>query len=163
MPDPGMAEFVTLSSALTGIDGAMLAPGIDPTNIKQAYFDTAQQADPTLFATLLGIVAANPTLPPDQLATLVLVNSGEPIRFFARSIMLAWYLGSWYNPDDLKRYAVPKPPEIPIPFRVISMDAYTNGWAWSVAQAHPMGYSTMTFGYWGAPPPSLADYIEAGE
>lgn len=162
VPVSDMDQFVTLSAALTGIAPDMLAPAIDPTDIKQAYFGVAQKQDPVLFAQLLAIIAANPGLPPDQLATLVLVNSGDAIRFLARAIMLAWYLGNWYEPADLQRYAVPSPPDMPIPFRVISMDAYVNGWAWSVAQAHPMGYSNMTFGYWGAPPPPLADYIGTG-
>jgi hypothetical protein len=157
-----MEPFVTLSSALTGIAAEMLAPGIDPIDIKQSYFDTAQQAEPVVFAQLLQIVAENPQLSPQQLADLVLLQSGDAIRFLARSIMLAWYLGNWYQPADLKIYAGPKPPPVPIPFRVISMDAYTQGWAWSVAQAHPMGFSTNIFGYWSEPPPSLTDYIGTG-
>ena len=76
--------------------------------------------------------------------------------------MLAWYLGNWYKPSDLKIYAVPDPKRPPIPFQVISMDAYTKGWAWSTAQAHPMGFSTNIFGYWSEPPPSLTDYIGTG-
>ena len=31
-----------------------------------------------------------------------------------------------------------------------------TGWSGSVAQAHPMGYSDFTFGYWSQPPASLA-------
>ena len=42
------------------------------------------------------------------------------------------------------------------------MNAYTKGWAWSVAQAHPMGFSTNIFGYWNEPPPPLTDYIGSG-
>jgi hypothetical protein len=157
-----MDQFVTLSSALTGIASDKLAPGIDPIDIKQTYFDTAQQAAPTVFAQLLKIVADNPTLPPQQLADLVLLQSGDDIRFLARAIMLAWYLGNWYQPADLAKYASPNPPPAPISFRVISMDAYTKGFAWSVAQAHPMGFSTNIFGYWSASPPSLTDYIGTG-
>jgi hypothetical protein len=157
-----MDQFVTLSSALTGIASGMLAPGIDPIDIKQTYFDTAQQADPTVFAQLLQIVAANPTLPPQQLADLVLQQSGDDVRFLARGIMLAWYLGNWYQPADLKIYAGPNPPPTPIAFRVISMNAYTKGWAWSTAQAHPMGFSTNIFGYWSNPPPPLSAYIGTG-
>jgi len=169
MPATPIDLFVTLSSALCGIAGDKLAPPLDPLDVKQGYFDTAQQATPTLFAQLLKIVSDNATLPPAQLADLVLTGSGEGIRFLARSIMLAWYLGSWYDPGDLAKYAValaeyvpPGPPPPPIDFRVISMNAYTQGWVWSTAQAHPMGFSTMTFGYWGEAPPPLSDYIDAG-
>jgi hypothetical protein len=157
-----MDQFVTLSSALTGIAAGKLAPPVDQIDIKQTYFDTAQQAEPATFAQLLQIATDNPTLPPQQLADLVLTQSGDDIRFLARSIMLAWYLGSWYSPAQLKIYAAPNPPSEPIASQVISMNAYTQGWAWSTAQAHPMGFSTNVFGYWSAPPPSLADYIGSG-
>jgi hypothetical protein len=156
-----MDQFVRLSSALCGIDGQKLAPAIDPINIKQTYFDRASKEAPAAFAQILQIAAANPALPPQALADLILTGSGKNIQFLARSIMLAWYLGSWYQPADLEKYASPDPPKAPIDFRVISMYAYTKGWAWSIAQAHPMGFSTMTFGYWSDPPPPLSDYIEA--
>ena len=161
MADTPMDQFITLSAALTGIAASKLAPPLDPIDIKQTYFDTAQKQDSANFVQLLQIVAANPTLPPQQLADLVLTQSGEPIKFLARAIMLAWFLGHWYQPEDLQKYAVPDPPPTPIPFFVISINAYTQGWAWSTAQAHPMGYSTNVFGYWSNPPPSLADYIGA--
>ena len=37
-----MDLFVGLSAALTGIDKGQLAPGLDPLNVKQAYFDQAK-------------------------------------------------------------------------------------------------------------------------
>ena len=72
-----MDQFVTLSSALTGIASDKLAPGIDPIDIKQTYFDTAQKAEPAVFAQLLQIVAGNPTLPPQQLADLSAASVGR--------------------------------------------------------------------------------------
>jgi hypothetical protein len=71
------------------------------------------------------------------------------IRYLARSIMLAWYLGAWYEPDVLEH-----PPAVPppLPFKVISPAAYTQGQIWRVAQAHAMGYSEWTFGYWSKKP-----------
>ena len=42
---------------------------------------------------------------------------------------------------------------------MISPKAYTQGWVWRVAQAHPMGYSDMQFGYWTREPPPLSDFI----
>ena len=38
------------------------------------------------------------------------------------------------------------------PVKVISPAAYTQGWTWRVAQAHPMGYSELRFGYWAKDP-----------
>ncbi|TMK06556.1 MAG: sorbitol dehydrogenase, partial [Alphaproteobacteria bacterium] len=40
-----------------------------------------------------------------------------------------------------------------------SPKAYTQGWALRVAQAHPMGFSEMQFGYWSRPPSARVDFI----
>lgn len=157
MSDPAASDmdlFVGLSSALTGISSDVLAPGIDPINIKQSYFTTAQQADPQLFAQLLAIHAPIQSQPPAQIADTIFNQSGDAIRYLARAIMLEWYLGAWYAPTDLAK------PSPFIPFKVISSAAYTQGWAWRVAQSKPMGYSEWTFGYWSSPPPSLSDFVE---
>ena len=82
----------------------------------------------------------------------------EDTKFLARSIVVMWYLGSWYDPADLKRLTEPNPPDF-IPHQVISSKAYTQGWVWRVAQAHPMGYSEMQFGYWSRDPAPLDDFI----
>ena len=155
-----MQLFVGLSSMLTGIDAAKLAPPLDPNNVKQVYFDTAKSKGGATFDQLLQIYAANQTQPPAQIAAAVFQQSGADVCFLARAIMLAWYLGSWYEPGDLQKYSGSNPPAAPIPSTVISADAYTQGWAWSVAQAHPMGYSNFTFGYWAAKPPSLSDFVQ---
>ena len=66
------------------------------------------------------------------------------VKFLARSIVLLWYLGSWYEPADLKnKVASPK---------VVSAKAYTQGLVWQIAGAHPMGYSNLQFGYWSRDP-----------
>lgn len=150
--------FVGMSAALTGISKQKLSPDTDPINIKQVYFDRAK-SDP-LFDHLLQIFKdnqANPTTAAD-----IILNQGGSNarrRFVARSIMLAWYLGAWYDPDTLQRYSRPNPPTEPIPFEVISPTAYTQAWIWRVAQAHPMGYSEEVFGYWSTNPPNLSEFI----
>jgi hypothetical protein len=35
---------------------------------------------------------------------------------------------------------------------VVSATAYTQGLVWLIAQAHPMGYSNLQFGYWSREP-----------
>lgn len=150
-----MDLFVGLSAVLTGIDAAKLAPGIDPIDIKQTYFDTAQSQGGETFDLLLKIYGENQTQPDTVVGDILLNQSGLPVRYLARSIMLAWYLGSWYKPEDLQT----PPVAGPIPSSVISSAAYTQGWAWRVAQAHPMGYSDLTFGYWAKNPPTLPDFI----
>ncbi len=144
--------FVGLSSALTGIAEDKLAPSVDPTaEVKQAYFDQAA-TDPA-FKKLLQIYDQNKDKPPAEVADIILNKSGDDVRYLARAIMLEWYLGNWYAPATLRE-------EKPFPaFKVISPTAYTQGWSWRVAQAHPMGYSEWHFGYWSSPPPSLEDFV----
>ena len=77
------------------------------------------------------------------------VNADDDTKFLARSIALLWYLGSWYKPADLKKAA---PSGDLIPSQVVSAKAYTQGLVWQIAQAHPMGYSNLQFGYWSREP-----------
>jgi hypothetical protein len=61
-----------------------------------------------------------------------------------------WYLGAWYEPAELK--ALRKDPTRVATFQIVSPKAYTQAWALRVAQAHPMGFSEMQFGYWTREP-----------
>ena len=151
-----MQNFVAMSALLTGIAADRLAPNLDPNNIKQTYFDYIQAQAGSTFEQLLAIYQKNSTQPPAQIADIILNQSGDDIRYLARSVMLAWYLGSWYAPADLARAQADGTPP---PNVVISAAAYTLGWSWNVAQAHPMGFSNFQFGYWAAPPPTLADFV----
>lgn len=151
--------FVTLSAALTGIAKAKLAPAVDPIQIKNDYFKQAK-TDPA-FPALLQIIRADPTHP-DAAAEKVMHNPDPAIKYLGRSIILAWYLGAWYEPKTLATYDSPKPGLFPVtPLKVISPAAYTQGWTWRVAQAHPMGYSEMRFGYWAQDALPLDDYTKA--
>jgi hypothetical protein len=160
-------DFIRVSAALTGIDGDKLAPdrkfsknpqgelvpaGADPTQaVKLAYFNLAN-ADPAYprllkeFQSNLGergtADAANLT----AAASRLLVTDG--VKELARSIIMAWYFGVWYEwkvKGDKAR------------FTVVSADAYTQGWVWRIAQAHPAGYSNLRFGHWAFPPSPAFD------
>ena len=148
--------FVDLSALLTGIAASALAPDIDPKDIKQAYFDWVQQEQPDTFNQLLALYAANAQQPPATIANLILMQADPAIRLLARSVMLMWLLGSWYAPADLQAAQARQTPPDSV---VISAEAYTQGWAWNLAQAHPMGYSDLQFGYWASQPPALNDFI----
>jgi hypothetical protein len=161
-PDPSskrdMMAFLLLSAALTGVRVVNLAPqftldeskdpldqdpGVDPFDVKNDYFKFINAADKTSsFTKLLQIARDHRQSAADIIAT---VNaSDDNAMFLARSIVLLWYLGSWYSPDDLKasgRRAF-------ITSQVVSAKAYTLGLIWQIAQAHPMGYSNLQFGYW---------------
>nr|WP_249158021.1 sorbitol dehydrogenase family protein [Bradyrhizobium jicamae] len=152
-----LRAFVALSSVLTGIAVLKLAPTVDPIQVKNQYFDAAK-ADPA-FPTLLQMVRSDPD-PKNPVATATKVMNDPKLKFLGRSIILAWYLGAWYDPKNLETYNQPGDHPFPLnPVKVISGTAYTQGWTWRVAQAHPMGYSELRYGYWAEDPLKLDAYI----
>jgi hypothetical protein len=159
---PGMMAFLVLSQALTGIQIVNLAPefaldknnpgvlnadpGADPINVKNDYFKWINASDPATFGKLLEIARQHSTSASDIING---VNASDDTRFLARSVTLLWYLGSWYKPADLKSA---RPAGKRLDSKVVSAKAYTQGRLWQIAQAHPMGYSNMQFGYWSRDP-----------
>ncbi|MGN4051797.1 sorbitol dehydrogenase [Pseudomonas sp. SM4] len=153
-----LKNFAGLSSALTGIPLTFIAPSVDPIDLPTQFLafiepritTSVLQALLTQYATLLA-----DKVPPDQIAEAVLMNGAQPATTqtaqAARSIMKLWLLGVWYQP-----YAVGS--HQPGDQMVVSDQAYTQSWAWRIAQAHPMGYSEFFFGYWNEVPPSLEDF-----
>jgi hypothetical protein len=154
-----MMEFLVLSAALTGVSIQTLAPEIeiekteilnskpevDPINIKNAYFRWITSHDPTpSFGKLLQIARDNRRSPDDIIRKVS--ASDDNTKFLARSTVLLWYLGAWYEPADLKN-------KVDSPRRqVVSSKAYTQGLVWQISGAHPMGYSNLQFGYWSRDP-----------
>jgi hypothetical protein len=157
-----MMAFLVLSRALTGVQLINLAPeigenkddvlksdpGVDPFNIKNEYFAWINLYDGPTFERLLQIARNHPKSVTDIVTD---VNASDDTKFLARSIVLLWYLGSWYKPEDLKKNAAPGARAL-IPSQVVSAKAYTLGLVWQIAQAHPMGYSNLQFGYWSREP-----------
>jgi hypothetical protein len=162
-----MVTFVQLSAALTGIADVKLAtrffnapvPNSDPVDIKGVYFDWVNKRRPAVFRRLLQIAREAQKLPEAGRADAIIeqVTTSET-KYLARSIVLMWYLGAWYDPGDLQN-AAELPDHPSPPFKVISSKAYTQAWALRVAQAHPMGFSEMQFGYWARPPSDLRAFI----
>src|SRR5204863_8673780 len=87
--------FVTLSAALTGIAETKLAPAVDPIQVKNDYFKQAK-LEPA-FADLIKIMRDNPSNPAAA-ADSVINNANPAIKYLGRSVILAWYLGAWYEP-----------------------------------------------------------------
>jgi hypothetical protein len=177
-----MVAFLLLSSALTGIIPARLVPeftpataptniltssaDLDPINIKRDYFNLLYSKDARTFERMLQIASDNRDSAPD---IITVVNKDEETMYLGRSLVLLWYLGAWYDPAKLKdahTKANPKAtdqnPEKPeqqfVPFTVASAKAYTQGWIWRIAEAHPMGYSNLQFGYWSRSPNDPNDF-----
>ena len=167
-----LSTFVTLSSALTGIAAGKLKPFADSLDLSRDFFDWigdwSAKRQSAAFAALLQVTKSMALQPGadgiikqpdvDRLVNAIEQRGDEP-KYLARSIVLMWYLGSWYEPEALKKLPAKAPSFIG--HTVISPKAYTQGWVWHVAQAHPMGYSDLQFGYWTREPPPLplSDFI----
>lgn len=160
-----MMSFLVLSAALTGVSIQTLAPefsrgsgdilaadpGIDPINIKDVYLTWIKGHAPrSTFRTLLQIAQDNRQSPDDVVREVS--GSDDNIKFLARSIVLLWYLGSWYEPADLRNVLPGQRAFIPVHSQVVCAKAYTQALVWQIAGAHPMGYSNLQFGYWSRDP-----------
>jgi hypothetical protein len=152
--DPNrVQDFLDMSAVLTGFQASTLAPGLDPNNLKSLFLATADShAGSALVDQLLQqFRALKGTVTDQQLADSLLGVSENPVpstALLARSIVKLWYVGSWYPLDSQSENDG----------QVISMLAYTGGLVWKTAQAHPMGYSELKFGYWAKPPPALSEF-----
>jgi hypothetical protein len=162
-----MALFVLLSSALTGILATKLAPGSDPVDVKREYLTRANEKCPAALENLLRLAKKNRDAPNRIIDALTFDDDDKnktphdvEAKYLARSIVLMWYLGAWYEPAELKalRNDLPKDPTRVPKFEVVSPKAYTQAWALRVAQAHPMGFSEMQFGYWTRAPNERSDF-----
>jgi hypothetical protein len=167
--------FVQLSAKLTGIDALKLAPRVDPIGVKSEYFEAAKTAGGAEFDSMLQSFKNSPT---DETVANFLKPNSETL-YLARSIILAWYLGAWYEPKTLEAEArqtsaaeanKPSAEQANKPStrrynlvkcQVLSPATYSQGWVWRVAQAHPMGYSNLQFGYWSQQPPTLDVFIKS--
>jgi hypothetical protein len=149
--------FANMSAALTGFQSSFIRPFLDPVNLSGIFYQFAvAQVGQTMMDTLMSGFAAlssqTPPLTAQQIAdSLLEVSSPTPPSNQAQlcqSILAMWYLGSWYPPpfqtDGLQQ--------------VISSQAYTKSLVWNLAQAHPMGFSAFTFGYWSQAPASLETF-----
>jgi hypothetical protein len=179
--------FILLSSALTGISEAKLAPGFGPKPILQIRRDQIPKfikelkpgelagvspgSDPVgIKAVYLNWVR---TRHPAQLKNLLQiakesVGASDRWQTIADRVQSSSdkFLGRsivlmWYLGGwyDPKQLEDDKGQVPPPAFQVISPEAYTNGWALKVARAHPMGFSQLPFGYWTRDPAELVEYI----
>lgn len=157
--DPNFNNFVGLSSILTGYPQDQIAPEIDPIGQASEYLNwMLQKADSQAFLQTLSvyqnIAAQFPPLDPvspdpaqlEKMSAMVQeqILSDSDMGNIARRMIRLWYLSTWYTTE---------PPDPNGDGQVVSMNAYTMGLAWDAAQAHPMGYSELHFGYWQSTPP----------
>jgi hypothetical protein len=149
-------DFANMSAALTGFQPSFIRPFLDPVDLSGTFYvfavsQVGQQMMDALMSAFDALNSQTPPPSPQTIAdTLLEVSSPTPSAQaqLCQSIVAMWYLGSWYPP----------------PFQtgglqqVISSQAYTKSLVWNLAQAHPMGFSAFTFGYWSQPPASLETF-----
>lgn len=160
--DPNFKTFVGLSSILTGFTQEQIAPEIDPIGQASEYLQFMEaHADPAAFPRMLstyGEIASkfpplDPVNPDPAVVAQISAQVSQQILAdpamgpVARRTIRLWYLSTWYTTE-------PPDPTKTSDDQVVSMNAYTLGLAWEAAQAHPMGYSELHFGYWAVAPPA---------
>ncbi|WP_321379838.1 sugar dehydrogenase complex small subunit [Rhizobium sp.] len=148
-----MDNFVALSVLLTGVSENTIAPFFDTFDIKTQIYTAAEADNAAALTALLGMYSTliksnKPTA--DIIQAIMTPPTSETGRM-ARSIILAWYSGSWYTTSTLFTEAPST--------RVLSSGAYEQGLMWKVAQAHAMGSADYPFGYWNENPPALSQFI----
>jgi len=154
--DSVLQDFADMSAALTGFQSSFLRPFLDPTNLSEVFYNFAvAQVGQTAMDDLLNAFRAIQKEPAQKIADTLLevkIPTGKESSQaqIAQAIILMWYLGSWYTPAY--QTANKQPGQV---LQVISSQAYTKSLVWNVAQAHPMGFSAFTFGYWSQPPAGL--------
>jgi hypothetical protein len=158
------------------IDLSKSLPGSDPVNVKREYLTLANEKSPSALENLIRLVKTNLNSPSgdgaidaekrdDAIIKALQFDDDDKskapsdieAKYLARSIVLMWYLGAWYEPAELK--ALRDDPTRVATFQIVSPKAYTQAWALRVSQAHPMGFSEMQFGYWTRPPNPRTDFI----
>lgn len=157
-----MDNFIGLSAVLTGFTSDILAPGLDPVNIKAEYlpFFTQKIAEESGNSKLVdSIFAKYAELDKKGLSDLEIglamldPDNGDDFVLACRKLIFMWYSGAW--PTIIQ--ASGDTPASTVS-SLISVKSYTCGLAWKVMQSHPMGDSNYHYGYWSKSPPCLDDY-----
>ncbi|MGX9460920.1 hypothetical protein ACWXWU_06690 [Shewanella sp. A14] len=157
-----MMDFIGLSAVLTGFAINIIAPKLDPVDIKSEYLPvftqkiTEESNDPGLvthiFQTFSALKAQK--LSDQQIGTQMLSpDNGASFVLACRKLIFMWYSGAW--PTIIP--ATEAAPATTVS-DMISAKSYTTGLAWQVMQAHPMGDSNYRYGYWAKPPAALSAF-----
>ena len=157
-----MDNFIGLSSVLTGFSKDILAPELDPINIKSQYlpFFKNKIAQESGDASLVGRVFAmyqlleQQNMPSQAIAQALLrEQNGEAFVLACRKLIFMWYSGAWPQ-------LIPASGSTPASTvsDLISAESYSAGLVWQVMQSHAMGDSNYRYGYWAKLPAPLSDY-----
>jgi hypothetical protein len=143
-----MDNFVGLSAVLTGFNQSIIAPTIDPINIKVDYFAQFKK-ETSNYQKILDKYAALKTITPalsdQQIGEQMLAVSDFETP--CRQLIFLWYSGAWGYLENGVLIS-----------NMLSAKSYTQGLAWQVMQSHPMGDSNYRYGYWAEQPLDLNKY-----
>ena len=161
-----MNNFVGLSAVLTGFAKGVIAPRIDPINVKAEYFAKFQaETGNNLFSQILSDFQTLNTPPKEgqtqeeknqEIGETILANSDYEMP--CRNLIFLWYSGAW--PTIIP--ANGSKPESTVS-TLLSSKSYTQGLVWQVMQSHPMGDSNYRYGYWANEPAKLSGYTGNNE
>lgn len=157
-----MDNFIGLSAVLTGFASDILAPDLDPVDIKAEYlpfFTRKIAAESGNLQLVDSIFAKYVQLKQEGLSDqdigekMLDASNGEDFVLACRKLIFMWYSGAWPT-------VIPASGDTPASTvsDLISAKSYTCGLAWQVMQSHPMGDSNYRYGYWNTPPVALNDY-----
>jgi hypothetical protein len=147
-------QFVSLSAALTGYPASTLKPARDTQRIAEALYAELSVPGNNIPAAQLDQLTqvwdSISATPPAQMEAAVrdkIINNLAITRL-AQNIIYMWFFGIWYDLGKNPAAFIPSPNND----HVVSSLAYKNGLVWGEMGAHPMGFSTGTFGYWADTP-----------
>ena len=166
---PAPRDYLRLSSALLGVEAAVLepVPRPDAAPLADTFHALCDEAAPDALAAVLAefeqAAAGGGTSPP-AVAQRLLELEGEPrtdgVGALARLTMLMWLYGVWYGGMETAR--VPGSAANLAPTHradmVVSVHAYRNAWIWRFAQTSPAGVAGAP-GNWSEPPPDLVEFL----
>ena len=165
---PAPRDYANLSSALLGVEPAVLKPALRPgmAPLADTFHALCDEAAPDALSALLAEyrrAAAAGTDPP-QAAQRLLENEGSPrpdgVGALARLTMLMWLYGVWYGGMETAR--MPGSAAFLVPDHrtdvVVSVHAYRNAWIWRFAQTSPAGVAGAP-GNWSERPRDLAEFL----
>ena len=160
-----MDNFIGLSIVMTGFGKNIIAPDLDPVDIKSEYFPffnlkiVEESKDPNLINLIYSKFASladqtDPKLTNQQIGEAMLdPANGDDFVLACRKLIFMWYSGAW--PTLIPATATAPASTVS---DLISAKSYSAGLAWQVMQSHPMGDSNYRYGYWAQPPADLNAY-----
>ncbi|WP_440874198.1 hypothetical protein [Thalassotalea sp. PLHSN55] len=159
----GMEAFIGLSAVLTGFNQSIIAPQLDPVDIKSTYLsfwrentDVNEQGLSDRILSLFSTLNSKlPALTEQQIGEHMLDDEqGQAFVLACRNLIFLWYMGAWPTVIDNGNDETQGMTDSSL----LSSESYTSGLVWQVMQAHPMGDSNYRYGYWSNPPADLSDY-----